>query len=98
PSINGVVIDTKLFSRAKKVAKEEEKKALDQLDAQHAKALKALKDKLIEKLFTIVNGKTSQGVYNVYKELLLPKGSKFTQRILSELEYANINPTGWTTD
>ena len=98
PSINGVVIDTKLFSRAKKVAKEEEKKALDQLDAQHTKALKALKDKLIEKLFTIVNGKTSQGVYNVYKELLVPKGSKFTQRILTELEYTNINPTGWTTD
>ena len=98
PSINGVVIDTKLFSRAKKVAKEEEKKALDQLDTQHTKALKALKDKLIEKLFTIVNGKTSQGVYNVYKELLVPKGSKFTQRILTELEYANINPTGWTTD
>ena len=98
PSINGVVIDTKLFSRAKKMAKEEEKKALDQLDTQHTKALKALKDKLIEKLFSIVNGKTSQGVYNVYKELLVPKGSKFTQRILSELEYANINPAGWTTD
>ena len=98
PSINGVVIDTKLFSRAKKVAKEEEKKALDQLDTQHTKALKSLKDKLIEKLFAIVNGKTSQGVYNVYKELLVPKGSKFTQRILSELEYANVNPTGWTTD
>ncbi|MEC3881093.1 DNA-directed RNA polymerase subunit beta [Parapedobacter sp. 10938] len=98
PSINGVVIDTKLFSRAKKVAKEEEKKALDQLDTQHTKALKVLKDRLIDKLFTIVNGKTSQGVYNVYKELLVPKGSKFTQRILTELEYANINPTGWTTD
>ena len=98
PSINGVVIDTKLFSRAKKVAKEEEKKALDQLDTQHAKALKTLKDKLIDKLFTIVNGKTSQGVYNVYKELLVPKGSKFTQRILTELEYANVNPAGWTTD
>ncbi len=98
PSINGVVIDTKLFSRAKKMAKEEEKKALDQLDTQHAKALKTLKDKLVDKLFTIVNGKTSQGVYNVYKELLVPKGAKFTQKILSDLEYNNINPMGWTTD
>src|SRR5690606_12971056 len=60
PSINGVVIDTKLFSRAKKVAKEEEKKALDQLDTQHTKALKALKDKLIEKLFTIVDRKSTR--------------------------------------
>ncbi|GGG82548.1 DNA-directed RNA polymerase subunit beta [Parapedobacter pyrenivorans] len=98
PSINGVVIDTKLFSRAKKVAKEEEKKALDQLDTQHAKALKVLKDKLVDKLFTIVNGKTSQGIYNVYKELLVPKGAKFTQKILTDLEYVNVNPTGWTTD
>ncbi len=98
PSINGVVIDTKLFSRAKKVAKEEEKKALDQLDTQHAKALKVLKDKLVDKLFTIVNGKTSQGIYNVYKELLVPKGAKFTQKILTDLDYNNINPTGWTTD
>ena len=98
PSINGVVIDTKLFSRAKKMAKEEEKKALDQLDTHHAKALKTLKDKLVDKLFTIVNGKTSQGIYNVYKELLVPKGAKFTQKILADLEYNNINPTGWTTD
>lgn len=98
PSINGVVIDTKLFSRAKKMAKEEEKRALDQLDTQHAKALKTLKDKLVDKLFAIVNGKTSQGVYNVYKELLVPKGAKFTQKILSDLEYNNINPAGWTTD
>ncbi|MGK6351882.1 DNA-directed RNA polymerase subunit beta [Parapedobacter sp. DT-150] len=98
PSINGVVIDTKLFSRAKKMGKEEEKKALDVLDTQHNKALKALKDKLVEKLFAVVNGKTSQGVYNVYKELLVPKGAKFTQKILSDLEYTNINPVGWTTD
>ena len=98
PSINGVVIDTKLFSRAKKMVKEEEKKALDQLDTQHAKALKALKDKLVDKLFTIVNGKTSQGVYNVYKELLVPKGAKFTQKLLADLEYNSINPAGWTTD
>ncbi|WP_257666229.1 DNA-directed RNA polymerase subunit beta [Parapedobacter tibetensis] len=98
PSIHGVVIDTKLFSRAKKVGKEEEKKALDQLDTQHVKALKALKDRLVDKLFVIVNGKTSQGVYNVYKELLLAKGAKFTQKILMDLDYVNINPAGWTTD
>jgi DNA-directed RNA polymerase subunit beta len=98
PSINGVVIDTKLFSRAKKMAKEEEKRALEQLDTQHEKALKALKDRLIEKLFAIVNGKTSQGVYNVYRELLIAKGAKFTQKMLTDLDYNNINPSGWTTD
>src|SRR5690606_7702059 len=41
---------------------------------------------------------TSQGVYNVYKELLVPKGAKFTQKILADLDYTHINPAGWTTD
>ncbi|TWJ04608.1 DNA-directed RNA polymerase subunit beta [Mucilaginibacter frigoritolerans] len=98
PSIAGVVIDTKLFSRAKKTSKAEEKAQLEKLDNKHEKAIKDLKNTLIEKLFEIVNGKTSQGVYNVYKELHVPKGVKFTQKILVELSYENINPTKWTTD
>ncbi len=98
PSISGVVVDTKLFTRAKKTTKEEERKSIEVLDAEHNKAVKSLKDRLIEKLFQIVNGKTSQGVFNVYKELLIAKGVKFTQKVLNDLEFANINPTGWTTD
>src|SRR6195952_3480927 len=98
PSIAGVVIDTKLFSRAKKTTKAEEKAQLEKLDAKHDKAVKDLKNTLIEKLFEIVNGKTSQGVFNVYKELFVAKGVKFTQKILTELSYENINPTKWTTD
>ncbi|MGY3213825.1 DNA-directed RNA polymerase subunit beta [Mucilaginibacter sp. HD30] len=98
PSIAGVVIDTKLFSRAKKTTKAEEKAQIEKLDTKHDKATKDLKATLIEKLFEIVNGKTSQGVQNVYKELLVPKGVKFTQKILTELHYENINPTKWTTD
>jgi DNA-directed RNA polymerase subunit beta len=98
PSIAGVVIDTKLFSRAKKTTKAEEKAQLEKLDIKHDKAVKDLKNTLIEKLFEIVNGKTSQGVFNVYKELHVPKGVKFTQKILTELNYENINPTKWTTD
>ncbi|SDQ00123.1 DNA-directed RNA polymerase subunit beta [Mucilaginibacter sp. OK268] len=98
PSIAGVVIDTKLFSRAKKTSKAEEKAQLEKLDIKHERAVKELKNTLIEKLFEIVNGKTSQGVYNIYKELLVPKGVKFTQKILVELSYENINPTKWTTD
>jgi len=98
PSIQGVVIDTKLFSRSKKTTKAEEKAALEELDNRFNKAVKALKERLVDKLFNIVNGKTSQGIYNVYKELLFAKGAKFTQKILADLDYANINPTKWTTD
>jgi len=98
PSIAGVVIDTKLFSRAKKTTKSEEKAQLEKLDTKHEKAIKELKNILIDKLFEIVNGKTSQGVYNVYKELQVPKGVKFTQKILVDLTFENVNPTKWTTD
>jgi len=98
PSIRGVVIDTKLFSRAKKADKKEEKAALEKLDLNHERVVRQLRERLLDKLFAIVNGKTSQGVYNVYKELLIPKGAKFTQKMLAELDFANINPTKWTTD
>ena len=98
PSIHGVIIDTKLFARAKKTTKAEEKADLEKLDVRFDKASKSLKERLIDKLFIIVNGKTSQGVFNVYRELLIAKGVKFTQKILTDLEYANINPTKWTTD
>ncbi len=98
PSIKGVVIDTKLFSRAKKTTKAEEKSQLEKLDIKHTKAVRDLRESLVDKLFTIVNGKTAQGVYNVYKELLIAKGVKFTQKILMELDFNHINPTKWTTD
>jgi len=100
PSIKGVVIDTKLFSRAKKEkgGKGEEKSILEKIDKQHDKNVAGLKALLVEKLFELVNNKTSQGVYSVYKELLIAKGQKFTLKMLADLNYENINPTKWTTD
>ena len=98
PSVQGVIIDTKLFSRSKKLSKDVEKKALEKLDLNHEKNKKLLKDRLIEKLFSIVNGKTSQGVQTTYGELLIAKGAKFTLKVLNNLEYSEVDPTGWTTD
>ncbi|MCO4293882.1 DNA-directed RNA polymerase subunit beta [Solitalea sp. MAHUQ-68] len=98
PSISGVVIDTKLFSRAKKTSKNDEKAQLEKLEARHNNNNNKLKDTLVEKLFELVNGKTSQGVHDNYKELLIAKGVKFTQKMLVELNYENINPNKWTTD
>ncbi len=100
PSIKGVVIDTKLFSRAKKEknSKVEDKNLIDKIDKDFNRITENLKAVLVEKMFILTSGKTSQGVYNVYKELLIAKGVKFTQKILSEIEYSNINPNKWTTD
>ncbi len=100
PSVKGIVIAKKLFSRAikDKNSKGDDKVGLAKIDAEQDKAIVELKHKLVEKLFTLVSGKTSQGVINVYKEAVVPKGTKFTQKALAELDYQNINPNKWTTD
>ncbi len=100
PSLRGVVIDKKLFSRAikDKKTKAEEKPLLDKIDKEHNTDVAALKGRLIEKLFTLVNGKTSQGVMNILKEEVVPKGTKFTQKSLEKIDFSTVNPSKWTTD
>ena len=100
PSLRGVVIDKKLFSRAikDKKAKAEEKPLIEKIDKEHHTETSALKNKLIDKLFTLVNGKTSQGVLNVLKEEVVPKGIKFTQKSLEKIDFTTVNPSKWTTD
>ncbi|TNE82124.1 MAG: DNA-directed RNA polymerase subunit beta [Bacteroidetes bacterium] len=100
PSTTGVVIDKKLFARVKKdkVTKADDKSRVAKLEGDHEKWLTSHKNTLVEKLFSVVNGKTSQGVFNVYNEELIPKGTKFTLKNLNELEYDHINANNWTTD
>jgi len=100
PSIRGTVIDKKLFSRIikDKKSKAEEKPLLQKLDEEYDKNNVAVKNALIDKLWELVNGKTSQGVTNNFKEVFIAKGVKFTQKLLQGLDYQNINPTKWTTD
>ena len=100
PSLKGVVIDKKLFSRVikDKKSKSDEKPIIAKLDEEYHQEASLLKNKLVEKLFTLVNGKTSQGVQTNFKEMIIPKGSKFAQKQLISIDYANINPGKWTTD
>ncbi|WP_433991525.1 DNA-directed RNA polymerase subunit beta [Kordia algicida OT-1] len=101
PSLHGVVINKKLFSRAikdkRKRAKDKEEIAT--LELEYATKFEELRGVLIEKLFTIVNGKTSQGVQNDLGEEVLPKGKKFTLKMLNAVEdYAHLTGGTWTTD
>jgi DNA-directed RNA polymerase subunit beta len=100
PSLRGVVIDKKLFSRAikDKKSKAEEKPLLDKIDKEHNTEVNALRNKLIDKLFTLVNGKTSQGVVNILKEEVVAKGVKFTQKSLEKIDFSTVNASKWTTD
>ena len=101
PSLEGAVIGKKLFSRAVKTKQKraKEKDEMAALDAAFNAKAEALKDILLEKLFSLVNGKTSQGVFNDLGEEMIPKGRKHTQRGLKEIEdYTHLLSGGWTTD
>lgn len=104
PSLYGVVIDKMLFSRSikdgkeAKKAKTNEKALLEKLDNEFNKQVAELKNRLVDKLFSLVNGKTSQGVYDNFNQEIVARGVKFTQKILSEIDYMNVNPNKWTTD
>ncbi|HAM97232.1 MAG TPA: DNA-directed RNA polymerase subunit beta [Marinilabiliales bacterium] len=100
PSLTGVVIDKKLFSRSlkDKKVKTAEKPLLQKLDDEMERKHADLKSKLIDKLFVVVNGKVSQGIKDYYGIDVIAKGTKFTQKVLQDLDYININPNKWTTD
>ena len=100
PGATGVVIDKKLFSRTKKdkASRAADKSKLAKLDDEHEDDMAELKDGLVKKLFSIVSGKTSQGVYNMYSEELIPKGTKFTQKHLNGIDFTNVNYMNWTAD
>jgi DNA-directed RNA polymerase subunit beta len=100
PSTHGVVINKMLFSRAVKArkARSEEKALVAQVDEQYKKELGELKGVLFDKLWKIVEGKTSSGVSNNFKEELIGKGSKFTKKSLADIDYDNVNPMNWTKD
>ncbi|MCA0429574.1 MAG: DNA-directed RNA polymerase subunit beta [Bacteroidetes bacterium] len=100
PSIKGTIVDKRLFSRAVKDKKQkaEEKPLIEKLDSDHEKNIYNLKLKLVDKLFVLVNGRTSQGVTNILGEEIVPRGTKFTQKGLERIDYSEINPSNWTTD
>lgn len=100
PSLNGIIIDKKLFSRVvkDKKGKMATKPLLDAIDEEFDRQVAALRAKLEDKLFTLVNGKTSQGVKDYYGADVIGKGNKFTLKQLQEIDYLNINPGKWTTD
>ncbi len=100
PSLSGVVIDKKLFSRIVKDRKSRtnEKSQITKIDEDFERKIQELKGRLIDKLFSLINGKTSQGVKDYYGVDLVAKGTKFTQKILNDIDYLNVNPSKWTTD
>ncbi len=100
PSLYGTVINKKLFSRSIKdrKLKAATKPILDKIEEEFERNCAELKAKLVDKLFALTNGKVSQGVKDYLSIDVIPKGAKFSLRVLQDMDYANVNPTKWTTD
>jgi len=100
PSLSGVVIDKKLFSRAVKTreSKRQDKIALQKIDEEHEAKCNDLKDILVDKLLTLTDGLTSEGVKDYTGAEIITKGSRFTTAALKNLEYDGIQSNGWTSD
>ena len=114
PSLHGVVIDTRLYSRANKEGKKSksaEKAQLDKLDEKFAAEIVELTKRLVGKLWTLLQGKTSTGVTDYFGVELYPAGTKFSQKMLEEIArkstdektgvvmgYLNLGSCNWTGD
>jgi len=101
PSLNGVVIDKKLFERAIKDKRKraQDKEDIARLEVEYDAKFDDLKAVLVEKLFNLIGGKTAQGVKNDLGEDILPKGKKYTLKMLNSVEdYTHLTQGTWTTD
>ena len=100
PSLNGVVIDKKLFSKAIKSrsAKAQDKPRLAAIDEEFNSKVADLKAILVDKLLELTKGKKSQGVKDYMDAILVPKGANITASVLNTFDFATVQLTGWTND
>ncbi len=100
PSLSGVVIDKKLFSRAIKTraAKAADKQILPKIDEEFNSKVSDLKAILIDKLLELTKGKQSQGVKDYMGSDIIAKGGKFTASVLENLDFTTVQLCGWTSD
>ncbi len=103
PSLHGVVINKKIFSRAAtreggRKGKAAEKLILDKCEDVFQERVLKLRKILVEKLWTLLNGKTSLSVVDYYGMEVIEKGTKFTLRQIDELDFLNIATVNWVAD
>ncbi|HBJ77272.1 MAG TPA: DNA-directed RNA polymerase subunit beta [Porphyromonadaceae bacterium] len=99
PSLSGVVLDTKLYSRANRRKNSKvDKEAMQRVEDEYEKKNAILKNTLIEKLYQLTEGRTSQGVLDYLNVEIIPKGVKFTQKILKDIDFSTVYTSDWTTD
>jgi len=100
PSVKGVVIEKMLFSKDKKDSKHKnnEKKALSDLEDQYKSDLANLHNSMMEKLLNLLAEQKSMGVKNRFNEEVIPAGKKFSEKVFASLNLVDLVPGDWTSD
>ena len=100
PSLNGIVIDKKLFSKAVKTraAKQQDKPRLAAIDEEFNDKVEDLKAILVDKLIELTRDKKSQGVKDYMGADLIAKGAPITSSVLNTFDYTAVQLSGWTND
>ena len=100
PSLQGVVIGRRLFQKAEKTrsAKLADKAKLPKIDDEFMQKVGALKEVLVNKLLTLIDGRVSQGVKDFMGTEVIAKGAKFMKGELEALDYDSIQLSKWTAD
>ena len=100
PSLNGVVIDKKLFSRAIKTRalKNADKPRLAAIDEEFNSKVEDLKGILVDKLLELTKGKKSQGIKDYMGADLIAKGGSITANMLNTFDFTTVQLSNWTND
>ena len=100
PSLSGVVIGKRLFSKAQKNRKSKlaDKAVLPRLDEEFENQAAILRNTLVEKLIVLLGDKTSAGVKDYLGADIVSRNSKFTEERLREIDYSTIQLSKWTSD
>ena len=104
PSLSGTVIKTALYAKVvtkdsnRKTAKADQKARIDIKQDEFVKSAERLRNNFLSKLITLVEGKKSAGISDLYGVELIAKGKAFTMEALQDIDYANVNSNKWTND
>jgi len=94
PSLRGVVIDTKLFSRPRKdkTVMIESKKRVEVLKKSYSNDLNRVRARAVDKLAQLLDGKKSLGVKHKFGEEVMSKGVVFTKANIEANLFPSKNP------
>jgi DNA-directed RNA polymerase subunit beta len=100
PSTEGIVLKNCIFERKVKNRREknDDKKTVKDIEDDLEKKSNDLKNTLVAKLYKLTEGRVSRGISDIFGNLLIPKGPKFSQKALAAIDYLTVDLSDWTAD